>query len=233
MAAFAYFVALVSLLAMERIAVLVREDRDGRVTKLVDGAKSPDSDLAPVRDQHLAHTVERILRGEDGWRAGPGRHGFRLPPTGLPDHDPPGPVSPPGSFVAFSPTRRASGGALSPRFDPGVRGPARFGLGRARPGSFSTPGAPQASLVDVRGSAGRLVFDARGARGPARFDARGAAGTTCRGQGTAVASFRARFNQLGRIRAPRRPDIATRYKSDAQKGPNAAAEVATCIIEIS
>ena len=153
-AAFSYFVALVSLLAMERVAVLVREDRDRRVTKLVDGAKSPDRDLAPVRDQHLAHGRAYLAR----WRRLAGR---------------PGPL-------------------LSPAFP------------------STTPSCGVDPVCEVRARRG----------------------TSCRGQGTPIASLRARFDPPGRVRAPCRPAIATMCKSDSQNGSDAGSRFAICIIEI-
>ena len=62
-AAFSYLVTFVGLLAVERVAVLVREDSDGRVAQLVDRPEGRDRDLTPVGDQHFAHRVERILQG--------------------------------------------------------------------------------------------------------------------------------------------------------------------------
>ena len=78
-APFAYLVALVRLLAVQRVPVLVREDGDRGVAELVDGPESPDGDLAPVGDQHFTHRVERILPGREGRRGRRGRAGPRRP----------------------------------------------------------------------------------------------------------------------------------------------------------
>ncbi len=69
-APFSYLVALVRLLAVQRVPVLVREDSDRGVAELVDGPESPHRDLAPIGDQHFAHRVERILPGREGREAG-------------------------------------------------------------------------------------------------------------------------------------------------------------------
>ena len=88
-APFPYLVALVRLLAVQRVPVLVREDGDRGVAELVDSPESPHRDLAPVGDQHFTHRVERILPGCEGRRgrrpAGPeaGGAGGELPTSRL------------------------------------------------------------------------------------------------------------------------------------------------------
>ena len=69
--ALAYLVALVRLLAMERVAVLVGKNRHRREPELVDGPKGPDRDLSTVGDQNFAHATERSLAGR-GPNYGPG-----------------------------------------------------------------------------------------------------------------------------------------------------------------
>ena len=62
-------VGLVGLDPVDRVAVLVREDRDRLRTQLVGGAERPDGDLTPVGDQdlgeHGAESIGCLLRGAD------------------------------------------------------------------------------------------------------------------------------------------------------------------------
>ena len=63
MTTFANLVALVGLLAVQRIPIFEGEDGDRRDTKFVGGTKRPYRNLAPVRDQQFSNHATLMKRG--------------------------------------------------------------------------------------------------------------------------------------------------------------------------